>query len=368
MRITIESKELIKALPVAASMAGRDRTLPILDCVKCVVKGMAMAITSFNNEIAVRRMLPLLSSDGDVSFCINARDFVAYSRTVKDEVAVIEISDDLQTCSFVHERGEMSLPLLPVEDFPIMTNEERKDGFVIDAGLLREWVSIASGFVGSDKLRPVTANLWIYIEDGKIGCCASDSFKMFLDETFASAEWKPMQMLIQNSAFKVIAEACTDADFANVKVGKNTYVVSVGTTSILCRKVENKYPDVRKIVPASCGHSVVVDMTEMMEATGRANLAADYKTKMLKVEIAPGVLTITSEDIMNSKKNKETVECLCECSKVFSVHGENFLRCLDTCSGKTVTLSFDEGVRSPIICKGADDEGRRLLAMPLVAR
>ena len=367
MRITIESKELTKALAVASSMAGRDRTLPILDCVKCVVRGLAMSVTSFNNEIAVRRMIPLLSSEGDMSFCINARDFLAYSRTVKGEVAVIDISEDLKTCSFVHDRGEMNLPLLPVEDFPAITNEERRDGFVIDASLLREWVSISAGFVGSDKLRPVTANMWIYVDGGKIGCCASDSFKMFLDESPANPEWKSMQMLIQNSAFKVIADACADAEYANIKVGDNTYIVSVGATTILCRKVEYKYPDVRKVVPSTCDHSAAVNTTELGEAVERALLAADTKTMLLKFEIVPGMLTISSEDVMNSKKNKESVECLCECTKMFSVQGENFLRCLNTCSGETVTLSFNESERSPIICKGADDEGRKLLAMPLVA-
>ena len=368
MRISIESKELMKALPVATSMAGRDRTLPILDCVKCQVKGLTMRMISFNNEIAVCRRVALLTSDADVSFCINARDFLAYAKTMKGEVTVLDIHDDLKSCSFVLDKGELTLPLLPVEDFPTLTNEERPKGFVIGAPLFREWMAIASGFVGSDKLRPVTANLWIYVDEGKIGCCASDSFKMFLDETSANSEWEKMEMLVQNTAFKVIADACVEADFASIKVGEKTYTVNVGATSILCRKVEYRYPDVRKVVPPTFEHTVSVDVAELTDTTERAMLTADMKTRLLKVKISDGSMTVTSEDVMNAKRNLETLLCDASCNKEFGIQGENLLRCLNTASGNTVSLSFNEGERSPIVIKGSEDETRRLLAMPLVAR
>lgn len=83
MQIEINRKEFISALNVGGSMAGRVKTIPILEDVKITIKGTSAVISSFDNETAITKRTYIVSSTEDAMFCINPRNLVNILKTIK---------------------------------------------------------------------------------------------------------------------------------------------------------------------------------------------------------------------------------------------------------------------------------------------
>ena len=116
MQIEVNRKDFISALNVGGSMAGRVKTIPILEDVKITIKGTSAVISSFDNETAITKRTCIVSSTEDAMFCINPRNLVNILKTIKDENVSLYVVENV--CTIVHSKGEATLPVEPAIDFP----------------------------------------------------------------------------------------------------------------------------------------------------------------------------------------------------------------------------------------------------------
>ena len=70
MELKIDRKELLSALTVGGSLAGRNKVLPILDNVKMRVKSNNLQVVSMDDQSAIQKRVVLLSCDVDGEFTV----------------------------------------------------------------------------------------------------------------------------------------------------------------------------------------------------------------------------------------------------------------------------------------------------------
>ena len=302
MKLELNKKDFLKALQTGGMFAGSCKTLPILDCVKIKVSGDKINIVSTDNENAISKRITGVKSDEDGTFCVNMKDFSSYIKLIKADNFYITVENNI--AEIKHENGSFLLPVYGDDDFPTMKPDNDSVEFSMDAALLNNWIADGRSFVANDELRPAMNGLYLYSENGEIGCCASDGHALFTDKV--TIEGLPeFRFILNKSAFKPVCDAISDVENLVIKVGQRNVMFVAGGTSVIARQIDGRYVNFKAVLPKYNNISVKVNRKDMLDAIARCSIGANQSTMLTKINVGGIGMEISCEDIDFNRKAKE---------------------------------------------------------------
>lgn len=369
MQIEVNRKEFISALNVGGSMAGRVKTIPILEDVKITIKGTSAIISSFDNETAITKRTYIVSSTEDAMFCINPRNLVNILKTIKDENVSLYVVENV--CTVVHSKGEATLPVEPAIDFPSPAKEKDAQVVTLPCENLFEWFKRAKVFVASGEkaeLRPMLGGIYFYVENGEVGVASSDSFKFFHDRMMVDElSGVTVDALITPRSIDAILEVVNGNETVEVSFGKKSIVFKVADAMVMSRLIEGAYPKFKVVFDRPYPIEVKIGREELAESVSRATLSANIASMLLKLTIEPsGKIIIDSEDLFAQRKTHEEVACEVEGGSLeIGFKGSSLTDCLNTMDGETLIVSFND-YKSPAMFKESDGSAKAAICLPML--
>jgi DNA polymerase-3 subunit beta len=369
MQIEVNRKDFISALNVGGSMAGRVKTIPILEDVKITIKGTSAVISSFDNETAITKRTYIVSSTEDAMFCINHRNLVNILKTIKDENVSLYVVENV--CTIVHSKGEATLPVEPAIDFPSPAKETDAQVVTLPCEGLFEWFKRARSFVASGEkaeLRPVLGGVYFYVQNGEVGVASSDSFKFFHDRMQVDELSNIIvDALITPRSIDAILEVINGNETVDVSFGKKSIVFKVADAMVISRLIEGAYPKFKVVFDRPYPIEVKIGREELAESVSRATLSANIASMLLKLTIEPsGKIMIDSEDLFSQRKTHEEVACEVEGGSLeIGFKGSSLTDCLNTMDGETLIVSFNDH-KSPAMFKESDGSAKAAVCLPML--
>lgn len=371
MKLTINNKGFASALSIGGAMAGRDKSMPILDCVKIEVADGNAVITSFDKECAIAKKTSIVSVDAQGEFCINPKDLGRVLKTIYDEEVTLNVNDT--TCEIIHSRGSVSLPVLPAKDFPEPVRDDDAKTFKVSAGKFFNVLKNAMTYVSNDEIRPVLTGVYIEISDSGLVVSASDSRKLYFDRFgISEAVGDVTADILPNKAIPAALNAMKGEESINISFGEKNIVIRASDAQITCRKIVGKYPNVRSIIPADNAIRVNVDKASLKAAAERAMLATDATNKVLKLSVsALNEMGVQSEDLGFGKKCTETIQCEdvsgIAGEFVIGVRGDLLLDGINSVESEFVVLEFSSPKKAFIVLDG-EYPAKKIVLMPVAIR
>lgn len=369
MQIEVNRKDFISALTVGGSMAGRVKTIPILDDVKITIKGTSAVISSFDNETSVTKKTSIVSSSDDAMFCINPRNLVAILKTIKDENVVMYVVDN--TCTVIHSKGEASLPVEPAIDFPSPLRDDDAQILRLPCENLFDWFKKAKNFVASGEkveLRPILGGIYFYVDNGEVGVAASDSFKFFHDRmTVEAIGGAKASALIIPKSVDAILDAINGNITVDISFGKKSIVFKTADSMVTSRLIEGAYPNFKVVFGRNYPIGVTIEKESLVNSVSRAMLSANIASCLLKLTIDPcGKMLIDSEDLFSQRKSHEDLMCEVEGEGLeICLKGSVLMDCLSTMDDEMVVMRFSDH-RSPVMIKEEEDTNKASVCLPML--
>ena len=369
MQLEVNRKEFISALNVGGSMAGRVKTIPILEDVKITIKGTSAVISSFDNETAITKRTSIVSSTEDAMFCINPRNLVNILKTIKDENVLLYVVEN--ACTVVHSKGEATLPVEPAIDFPSPSKESDAQMVTLPCEGLFEWFKRAKSLVASGEkaeLRPVLGGVYFYVQNGEVGVASSDSFKFFHDRMQVDELSNVVvDSLITPRSIDAILEVINGNETVDVSFGKKSIVFKVADAMVMSRLIEGAYPKFKVVFDRPYPIEVKIGREELAESVSRATLSANIASMLLKLTIEPSCkIMMDSEELFAQRKTHEEVICEVEGGSLeigFKVSA--LTDCLNTMDGETLIVSFNDH-KSPAMFKESDGSAKAAVCLPML--
>ena len=366
MEIKVNRKTLLDALRFGGMVAGKCKTIPILDDCKVAVKGNKMVVTSTDTEITVAKKVDIVSCDVENGeFCIVPSDITNVLATLRDEEVTLEIKENV--CTLVHSRGVAKVAVLPAIDFPSMSTGETKRTFSMDATKLRSWLDAAKSFVANDPLRPALTGMYMAIEGGEVWCASSDSHKLYMDGyKDISFEGNETEVIVPNKMFGYASSILDGYASVTVQIDDNNVSFVVSDAKISARKIVGAYPKVRQILPKQNPINVEVNTSDLASSISRMKLFADKVSKQVTMNFSSDGVKLTCSDLVSNK----SCEDFCD---VLAYDGESIDICTKTENLEVIvsrvyseTLMFGmSGPKRPIVIYEANNPNKVLFTMPL---
>ena len=367
MKIVVNRKILLDALRFGGMVAGKNRSISVLDCCKVSIKGDKMVVTSTDTEVTMAKKVGIILSDvehGD--FCVVPSDLMAILATLRQDDVELEVDD--KTCILNHARGSATVAVLPAIDFPTPIPTENKVSFSMDAQRLAEWLNSSKNFVAVSELRPALTGMLLSVTDGEVFACASDATKLYMDgykdTTFYGMNHS---VIIPSKAFSYAGNMLSGYNNVTVQADNNSISFLVHDAKISTRLIMGAYPKVRELLPKTFPTCVELNTEDFKDSISRMKLFADQKSKLVELSFSEEGVKMKSSDILSNKSCEDSCDVLAYDGDPIEVCAktENLDIILSKIESETVMLGMSTP-KSPIVIYEADNKDKILFTMPLL--
>jgi DNA polymerase-3 subunit beta len=361
MQTTINKKDFINALTIGGAMAGKNKTLPILDFAKVEVGSESLTVHSFNGETWVSKSIKIDGTSAKGSFCINPSELVKALKTLAEEYVTFTLGGSVLVIE--HIKGTMEMPIAEANAFPIAQVTEDGVSVNIIVDKLKEWISIASDFVAQDELRPVMNGMYLYAKDGALGVCATDAHKLWHDTM--ESECGEFGVIIPSSSFKPLLSMLDGTNEISVVIGAKNISFNTSDSQLHCRLIEGNYPNFKAVIPTSSDIDVKVHKGELVDSVARVGLFANKTTALLKLLVTESTMGLEGSDVNFSRKANENVKVESNGTLDIGVKGDFFSICLSHIVSDDVILKMNSG-NKPIVFADSVEPSKVILVMPML--
>lgn len=363
MNITLNKTEFLKALQVGGIFAGSNKLLPILDCVKIKVSGDKLTIVSSDNENAISKRINGIISDGDGTFCVNARDLMAYIKLIPSDTFEFTINGN--TAEIKHEKGNFTLPIESEGDFPTIKPDDDCTEAIIDARLLNNWIVDGRTFVASDTLRPIMEGLYIYCSNGELGCCSSDGHALFTDHISVDGV-QDFNFVLNKNSFRPVCDAIANVEEVKIKIGEKNVMFIADGVSVISRLIVGKYVNFKSAIPENNNVVVKVNRKGMINAISRCYAGANKNIMLIQLKVEAGKLEISSNDVDFNKSAIEYMDIESNENIKIGLKYSTLMDILNAISSENVIITMREPHTAVIFKEDEQDSEKILLQMPMM--
>ena len=354
-------------MSVAGCMAGRRKTLPILDNVRITFGINKMTVASYDGEALIsKRMTGVYVEDAE-DFCIDPKDVLGFIGSIPDEELGIEVNNGIAT--IVHSNGQLSIPVVGVSDFPEPVRSDEKNIAVWESGVLADMLIQAKGFIKEDPLRPVMSCANLYCINGMCGVVGSDGASMFVREWNERKDASDFSILISNKFIKDIVAMISRSVICTIYEGSSYIRIVTDDSEFVAIKIDGRYPNFKAVIPNSWNIKVTVDKKTLVSAVRRVVMASEKTRPLIKIHIVPNKMTIEAQDIDFNKSAKETIPCDSEDVMPIGLNGTAVLNVLDALSSPKAVLKLVCYDMASVWENDAAEGGStttRILLMPMI--
>ncbi len=367
MKFAIVKTDLIKPLSHIHSVVERKNAITILSNLVIEAAGNEINFIATDMEIDVKeKILANIVSDGKIT---------VPAHTLHDIVKKLpdgsEILMSLQENNLVLESGKskFTLPTLPFDDFPVMTEILDGTEFSISSEDLKNLIDNTKFAISLEETRYYLNGIYIHQdEDDKniLKGVATDGHRLAQVKLKIpnGADGMPAIIIPRktvNELRKLIEE--TDGDIAII-VSKNKIRFNVNNCVLTSKLIDGTFPDYQRVIPKENSNKLQVLTKDFKDAVDRVSTISMEKTRAVKLEIKNKSLVLK---VNNSEIGNAVEELSIDFEGDELEIGFNSKYLLDIASqiqGSKIQFSLSDS-SSPALITDEEQEGTIFVLMPM---
>ena len=243
-------------------------------------------VTSFPAEI-----------ENEGAITIPAKAFLNFAQYNTDHEVLLETSEGTQL-KCTSKKAKTLISGEAASEYPTITPIEKETTFLIAAGPLLEALHTVTFAAAKTTLRPVLSGVYVRSEKGKLVFVATDSYRLS-EYTITGAKAADISCIIPTKVFdelqsvlgaqkddggqkgekgqegedgekkKIKSESSVDVTLSSQQIE-----LQAGSTQLLSRLIDGKFPDYQQIIPKSPKTTVKISVKELLPAVRRMHYFA----------------------------------------------------------------------------------------------
>ncbi len=301
MHIRLEKSSFLKVLAHQQSVVERKTTVPILTHVlmEATADGR-VKLTGTDLELTVVESVPAdVRQEGAVT--LSAHLLYDITRKLKDDSPIdLELSPN-NTLSLRCSPSQFTLPVLPVADFPLMTQHQSMHSFALTGGELHRLIDQTRFAMSTEEARYYLNGIYFHILEGNLRAVATDAHRLALS-------WLPLPP--HTEAFpgailsrKTIAEVRKLIDHedtvVDISLSASQIAFRLGDLTLYSRLVKGTFPDYTRAIPQNNDRVIQVETQLFAGAVDRVSMITDAKVRAIKMNIHPNGITFSAQNTEN---------------------------------------------------------------------
>ncbi len=292
MKLSCLQENLKRGLATVSHAVAGKSTLPVLSNVLLATDGGRLKLAATNLEIGITCWLGAkVENEGAIT--VPAKLLSDVIGGLPNDKVTLTLDARTQTVKIECARFTTNIKGIEAEEFPtIPTVADRDPAVSLPPEVLREAIDQVAFAAATDDSRPVLTGVLVRLRDSTAVFDSADGFRLArrivaLPEPVAAAQ----EFIVPARALSELARIIGDAEdqvSLTVTPGGSQVLFHTGTTELVSRLIDGRFPDFERIIPTSYVTRTILDTQELTKAVKLASFFATASQNIVKLTIEPG--------------------------------------------------------------------------------
>ena len=311
MRFTVSSTALSSKLNALSRVINSKNSLPILADFLFDVQDNMLYLTASDSENVMKSQLELNESDGNGRFAIGNHDLLEAVKGFSEQPITFDVDQTSNIAKISYQNGLFSLPVENADEYPQAQGiGEGATEIVISNALLAENINRSLFATAQDELRPVMNGIYFDLTPECLAIVASDGHKLVRNKVLSIQSEQPAAFILPKKPAGLLKNLLAkEENEVKVTFGAKNARFEFGSTIIVCRQIEGRFPNYNAVIPQGNQNVVTVDRQTIINACKRVAVFANNGTAQLRLALSENQIKISAQDIDFSTSAEETISC-----------------------------------------------------------
>lgn len=369
MKFIVNSSVLLKHLSYIDGVVVSKPIIPILNNFLFEIKDGNLTISSTDLETTMTTGIKVDTTE-NVSVAVPSKTTLELLKQLPNQPLAFSIDAEKGVVEIKYESGRFKLTAQKGEEFPKTPSVEGSNVFSIPAKVLQKAI-VKSVFASSnDELRINLTGVYVQLFKNNITFVATDANRLV---RFTRNDIKPgieESFILPKKALNLL-KASLPSDETEVKIEYNRQnaFFSFGDVSLICRLIDEKYPDYTAVIPKDNPNKLTVDRNEFMMAVKRVAITSNKTTHQIRVKLSGSEITISAEDIDFENEAQEKLTCTYEGEDMeIGFNSKYLFEMLSAADSDQIVIELSQPNRAGVILPSNQetDEDILMLIMPMM--
>jgi len=370
MKFTVSTSQLQRQLSIISGVISNNPIVPILENFLFELEKGVLTISASDLQTSMITQLEVISEDRG-SIAVPARILTETLKSLPEQPITLAVDEESFTVEIHSENGRYKLAGENAMDFPKIPANANGNSFEIASQALSQAINSTLFAASNDELRPAMTGVFFELKNNDVTFVATDGNRLIRYRRNDIGSSYVASMIIPKKALGLLKSALPNDDTpAKAEFSKSNAFFSFGTTRMICRLIDERFPDYANAIPVNNPNKMVIDRGLLLNSLKRIAIYANKSTHLIRLKVANDELNISAEDLDFSNEANETLSCQYDGAEMEIGFNAKFLiEMLSNLSSKEVRLEMSAanraGILTPIDNKEAQEDILMLL-MPVM--
>ncbi|MFI5221802.1 MAG: DNA polymerase III subunit beta [Bacteroidia bacterium] len=369
MKFIVNSTTLLKQLSAIDGVTVSKPIIPILNNFLFDIKDGNLSISATDLETTMTTGIKVDAKE-DISIAIPSRTTLDLLKTLPDQPLAFSINLEKGSVEIKYDSGRFKLTAQKGDEFPKNPTVEDGKKFSMPAKVLQKAISKTVFATSTDELRLNLTGVFVQLFNDHITFVATDANRLV---RYTRNDVKPGQeeiFILPKKALNLLKSSLpTDDSEVTIEYNRQNANFTFGETTLICRLIDEKYPDYAAVIPQENPNKLTMDRNEFAMSVRRVSITSNKTTHQIRLKIAGSELTISAEDLDFENEAQEKLKCQYDGDDLEIGFNSKYLaELLGALDATEVKLEMSQPNRAGVLSPLTPDEGEDILmlVMPMM--
>jgi len=300
MKLTINSKALLKALQTVGSVINYSHSMPILQNFKFeITDTLKITATDLDTTLSC-----VIDATGEGSLCIPAKLIIDALKALPDQA--IELSSEGSVLLLTALSGKYKLPCTDATEFPQSIIIKEPSTITLPAEILAEGINKTAFATSDDQLRPIMCGVLFRLTNQGLTFAATNGHKLSEYKRYDISSSDERDFVVHKKTINILKNMIVQGE---LKIVCNAIHATFffDNCEFTTRLLEGKFVGYEAVIPRQNHIKVIASKSELLNSFKRVGLFSNAKSNEMALHITPGNINIKSTDVDYATDAEENV-------------------------------------------------------------
>ena len=369
MKFIVNTNQLLNKLQSVSGTIVSKPVIPILDHFFFFFTDKKLTITGKDLETTMSTTMEV-QSDEDIRIAVPSKMCIDTLKELPNQPVTFTISTDKNTIELKSEFGRYKLVGQNADDFPKIPESNAENSFSISSGVLSSSIAQTIFSSGNDELRLSLTGVYVQLFKNNAVFVATDANRLVKVERTDVQPGLETNFILPKKALNLLKSNLPQDDSATqVDFNDSNAFFTFGDVSLICRLIDERYPDYQAVIPEENPNRLSINRTEFLNSIKRSSIYGNKTTNQVNVKITGSELTIHAEDIDLSNEAVERLGCDYTGQDMeIGFNARLLIEMLQNLSTSDIIIELSSPSRAGIILpsENVENENLLMLLMPMM--
>ena len=366
MKFNVASKALQQQLGAVSKVINSKNAMSILDNFLLKVEGDKLIITGSDQENTMTAFVDIMEVEGEGVVAVPAKRLLDMLKEVSGQGLTFYINDDTKEIDINYLNGHFNFMGINGEEYPQKQGlSENAKTFTISASTLQKGLDNSLFAASTETIRPVMTGVLWDITDSSITFVASDTHKLvrYINTESAPGITTSFIMPPKPSGIlrNIIGKNTSDIE---VTMDEKSATFKFDSYSLSCLFINGVYPNYNRVIPQDNPFELTIDRVSFLNAMRRVALFASMASGLVRLNLQPNEILLSSQDSDYSTSAEERLECEYQGnSMTIGFNASYMIEVLSNINNDTIVLKLSDPSRPGIFVPLTQKEGENMLIL-----